>query len=59
MDDVCNQVGPSCRIVAYDRPPFGLSSRPLKWRKEEANPYTLEAAADSCIGLMDALGIRR
>lgn len=33
----------SCRVVAFDRPPFGLSERPLEWPSEEQNPYTQSA----------------
>ena len=31
-----------CRVVAVDRPPFGLSQRPLQWqdRAPDSNPYT-------------------
>ena len=29
-----------CRVIAFDRPPFGLSQRPLTWQGEESNPYT-------------------
>jgi len=32
--------GRACRVIAFDRPPFGLSGRPLNWDKEEDNPYT-------------------
>ena len=47
------------RVVAFDRPPFGLSSRPVKWTRDWENPYTQEAAAETCIRLMDKLGMQR
>ena len=29
------------RVIAFDRPPFGLTQRPLAWEgAEEDNPYT-------------------
>ncbi len=44
-------------VIAYDRPAFGLTERPLKWEGE--NPYSQEAQIELVIGLMDALGIER
>lgn len=32
-----------CRVIAFDRPPYGLSERPLSWPAgPEGNPYTSE-----------------
>ena len=32
-----------CRVIAFDRPPYGLSERPLTWPAgPEGNPYTSE-----------------
>lgn len=42
-------------VIAYDRPAFGLTERPLDW--EGVNPYSPEAQVDLVIGLMDALEI--
>lgn len=45
MEDLSEAgTGPEgCRVIAFDRPPFGLSQRPLTWQGEgEANPYTAE-----------------
>lgn len=44
-------------VVAYDRPAFGLTERPLRW--QGPNPYAFETQVDLLIGLMDALGVRR
>jgi pimeloyl-ACP methyl ester carboxylesterase len=44
-------------VIAYDRPAFGLTERPLKWEGE--NPYSQDAQIELVIGLMDALGIER
>ncbi len=40
--------GESARVIAFDRPPFGLSERPLNWQgSEEDNPYTSSVRRDS------------
>ncbi len=44
-------------VVAFDRPGFGLTERPLRW--DGPSPYSPEAQADLTVGLMDALGIER
>lgn len=44
-------------VVAFDRPGFGLTERPLRWTGR--NPYNPEVQADLTVGLMDALGIER
>jgi len=43
-------------VVAFDRPAFGLTERPLSW-DEGSNPYTPEAQVDLVIGLLDELDI--
>ena len=49
------------RTVAFDRPAFGLTERPLpetwqgNWTTQ--NPYTLNAQVDLTLGVMDQLGI--
>lgn len=45
MDKMANSVSPStgCRVIAFDRPPFGLSERPLQWDEDTIDPYTVEA----------------
>lgn len=44
-------------VVAYDRPSFGLTERPLPGDWTGENPYSPEAQVAQLIGLMDALGI--
>ena len=41
------EVGTSgCWVIALDRPPFGLSERPLQWAEGPAgNPYTAQASS--------------
>ncbi len=47
------------RVIAYDRPAFGLTERPMpgEWRGQ--NPYSPEAQVEQLIALMDALGVER
>ena len=34
-----------CRVIAFDRPPYGLSQRPLSWEGgDEGSPYTNQAS---------------
>lgn len=44
------------RVIAFDRPPFGLSERPLQW-DGTTDPYTCEGGAALAAGLLDALGV--
>ena len=44
-------------VIAYDRPAFGLTERPLEWDGE--NPYSQESQVELAIGLMDTLGIEQ
>lgn len=48
------------RVIAYDRPAFGLTSRPMpnEWRNGQ-NPYSVDANVAHLAALMDALGIER
>ncbi|MCX7755739.1 MAG: alpha/beta hydrolase [Anaerolineales bacterium] len=45
------------RVIAYDRPAFGLTSRPMPGEWKGQNPYSPESQAAIVIGLMDALGV--
>jgi pimeloyl-ACP methyl ester carboxylesterase len=44
------------RVIAFDRPAFGLTERPLEW--ETLNPYSAEFQPQVVVGLMDVLGIQ-
>jgi pimeloyl-ACP methyl ester carboxylesterase len=46
-------------VVAYDRPAFGLTQRPLPGEWQGENPYGAEANVKLLFGLMDTLGIRK
>ncbi len=44
-------------VIAYDRPAFGLTERPLEWEGE--SPYSPQSQVDIVIGLMDALKVEK
>ena len=44
-------------VIAYDRPAFGLTERPLEWEGE--SPYGPPVQVDIVIGLMDELGVEK
>jgi pimeloyl-ACP methyl ester carboxylesterase len=46
-------------VVAFDRPAFGLTQRPMPPYADNESPYTAEAQVKLTIGLMDALGIEQ
>ncbi len=43
--------------VAFDRPPFGLTERPLAW--DGPSPYTSQAQVDLAVAMLDASGLER
>ncbi len=46
-------------VVAFDRPAFGLTERPLPPHPSDTNPYSPESQVSLTIGLMDEFGIER
>lgn len=44
-------------VVAFDRPAFGLTERPMPGDWTGRSPYSAEAQADQTVALMDRLGI--
>lgn len=44
-------------VIAYDRPAFGLTERPMDWEGE--SPYSQDSQVELVIGLMDALGVEK
>ncbi len=52
---VMERLSQTGRVIAFDRPGFGLSGRPTTWDK--VNPYSPGEQVELTIGLMDALGI--
>jgi pimeloyl-ACP methyl ester carboxylesterase len=47
------------RTVAFDRPAFGLTERPLPGQWQAASPYSAAAQVSLTIGLMDELGVKQ
>lgn len=45
-------------VIAYDRPSFGLTSRPMKGEWNKTSPYGYEAQVNLLFGLMDKLNIK-
>lgn len=54
---VLSPLGETARVVAFDRPGFGYSARPVV--ADALNPYTPPAQLELTLGLLDALGIQR
>ena len=44
-------------VIAFDRPAFGLTERPLTWQGQ--NPYSPEAQVALTLGLLDHFGVQR
>lgn len=54
--EVLEPLGKKYRVIAFDRPAFGLTERPLEWGGE--NPYSAEFQTKLVMGLMDRLGVK-
>ena len=46
-------------VIAFDRPAFGLSERPMPGEWKSVNPYRPEAQADLTVALLDELGVEK
>jgi len=46
-------------VIAFDRPAFGLTERPLPGQWEGESPYGAEAQVELTVGLLDALGVEQ
>ncbi len=44
-------------VIAYDRPAFGLTERPMSWTGE--NPYSSQANVDLLLGLLDHFNVQK
>ncbi len=50
------------RVIAYDRPAFGLTERPMRDDEEawqDGSPYSTQAQVEQLIGLLDGLGVEQ
>ena len=45
------------RVIAYDRPAFGLTERPMEGNWTGTNPYSVQGNVELLDGLMDELGV--
>lgn len=55
--EVLEPLSANSRVLAYDRPAFGLTERPLEW--DGPNPYAAASQPDLLVGLLDDAGIDR
>ena len=55
--EVIGPLSETLRVVAFDRPAFGMTERPDAWGGE--NPYTADFAMALTLDLMDALSVER
>jgi pimeloyl-ACP methyl ester carboxylesterase len=46
-------------VIAFDRPAFGLTERPLPGQWVGESPYSVEYQVELTVGLLDALGVER
>jgi pimeloyl-ACP methyl ester carboxylesterase len=46
-------------VIAYDRPAFGLTERPMPGEWTGENPYSADAQVALLFGLMDELGVQK
>jgi pimeloyl-ACP methyl ester carboxylesterase len=44
-------------VIAYDRPAFGLTKRPMTWTGE--NPYSPQASVELLLGLLDHFNVQK
>jgi pimeloyl-ACP methyl ester carboxylesterase len=58
-DAVLAPLAEHATVIAFDRPAFGLTDRPLPADEDDANPYSPEGQADLLIALLDGLGIQQ
>ncbi len=55
--EVTQPLASSGTVIAFDRPAFGLTERPIEWSGN--NPYSPEFQAELVVGLMNNLGIEK
>jgi len=56
---VTEPLGDVGTVMAFDRPAFGFTERPMPGEWSEQNPYSAEAQADLTVALMDELGVEK
>jgi pimeloyl-ACP methyl ester carboxylesterase len=58
-DDVAGTLAKAYRVIALDRPGFGLTARPMPGEWAGENPYSQTAQADMIVALMDQLRVQQ
>lgn len=46
-------------VIVYDRPPFGLASRPMPGEWTDESPYSYKSQTDLLVSMMDAMEIEQ
>ncbi len=54
---VMGSLGRMGSVLAFDRPAFGLTERPLQW--DGANPYSPQAQVDLAAAMLDRMGVEQ
>lgn len=54
---VMKPLGQLGTVIAYDRPAFGLTERPMEW--ESKNPYGPQANVDLLMGIIEYFGMQK
>jgi pimeloyl-ACP methyl ester carboxylesterase len=57
--EVMEPLSTSGRVIAYDRPAFGLTERPMEGNWTGTNPYSVQGNVELLDGLMDELGVEK
>ncbi len=57
--EVMGPLGQTGRAIAFDRPGFGLTSRPMPGQWTGRSPYSTEVQVDLTVALLDAWGVER
>jgi pimeloyl-ACP methyl ester carboxylesterase len=55
--EVMDPLSKSGRVIAYDRPAFGLTERPLEGNWTGTNPYSVQGNVELLDGFMNELGV--
>lgn len=55
--DISQSLAAIARVIAYDRPGFGLTQRPLSW--QGTNPYSMKGQVELLSSLLEQLGVEQ
>ena len=56
-DAIVQPLGEQGLVIAFDRPAFGLTERPMRWKG--INPYSPQSQIKLLIGLLDHYGVQK